>query len=102
MKRRTSPPSSASGLRYGSSSVRSGLDQAVPTDDYLDHSFHHLSSAFDLHRDVSPVTHSVQHGVEAAVEEGKKNVQSALRLFDQVRPNFEFQRLAWTAPVPPL
>jgi len=42
-----------------------------------------------------------KHGVEATVEQRQKNVQGALRLFDQVRPDLEFQRLAWSAGVTP-
>lgn len=44
----------------------------------------------------------MQHAVEAAVEKRQKYVQRALRLLDQIRPDLEFQGLAWTARVTPL
>jgi hypothetical protein len=37
-----------------------------------------VPAAFDLQRDVPPVGQSVQHRVEAAVEERQKNVQGAV------------------------
>jgi hypothetical protein len=44
----------------------------------LDHTLNELPSTFDLNRNVMPVGQSVKHGVEAAIQKWKKNMQSAL------------------------
>jgi len=76
-------------------------EEYVTPDDDLDHSFYDLALALDLNPDVPSVGLSVQHRVDATVEQWQENMQETPRLLDLVRPDLELQRLTWTARVTP-
>src|SRR5258708_1352826 len=75
------------------------VDETIAPNDDLHHSLDRLAPSFDLDWDVAPIGHAMEHAIEPAIEQGQKDVQSALRLLDQIRPDLELEALARTARV---
>jgi hypothetical protein len=55
-----------------------------------------LAAAFDLNWDIPAIAESVEDRVEPTIEQWQKYMQGSLRLLDELRPDLELKRLAWS------